>query len=439
MVDIADAADTADTADTVDAVMLHVAHAINDAHQRILAHNAVLPSDLATIINTIYARPYAFECACALANNRTVEVWFVIACKHGMWPLIHWLIFVYNAPNVHYGRAAFDAACAGGHESVARWLIDLYQFNAEDAGHILYTASGHGMFRLARHIFNRYESYFREPGVLTIHKIQTLADACEHDCVWFIRWLDRTYGLTLGDVCTRQMGAFAAACENGHWHLARWMALRFGLTRKHIRAAECMPLVVSCSNDQLCVARWLVKYFRLSVRDVRDRDNPTFMLACSSGCLGVAQWLTDEFHLTTRDARGCHNYALTRAARAGHTDIVRWLVERFGLGREGTRVNCSYCVKLVHDTTIHIPTMKWLITVFGRCHRRRHALRWNRILLIAAVDEACVDFAWWTVKRFGITPCDIKPAFDRYVHWAGIMPQNIARAQQWFDAVVAEQ
>ena len=437
------------TGDAVHAID-DVVHVINRAHQHILSHG---DSRLFDVIGKICDGPYADECAYALATTKTAGVWFAHACGRKRWPLMRWLLFVYGGPSARHAQSAFSMACASGHESIARWLIDTFWPGAEEIDHLIYVASDRGVFRLTKQLFTRYTPYFRAQATLVDHMRYVFASACKHRCIWFIRWLDRTYGLTVDDVCHYRMEAYTAACAGGHWPLVRWMTIRFGLTRKHIRDSGCDPLTSACSHGQLHVARWLVESFRLTVRDVRHHNNATFRSACCHGRLEVARWLADRFHLTTRDACSEHNTALIVACYDGHTAVAQWLVERFGLGRDGARVEPVYM--LVRITETAGVALKWLIALFGaRRHKKAGAYS---VLIDSTIEDDRVWFARWMVKRFGIIPYDVKPTLDAHVRPAHmrdariydaehdayiadpeITKQQAARAQRWFDAFAAE-
>lgn len=414
---------------------IDIVHAINSVHRRILPYRPPFASHEAEVIVEICGEPYAFECACALANDKTASVWFFGACTHGLWSLMRWLTFVYGDANAEHKNAAFKVACDHGHASVAWWLINTGWFGTEDASYIVRSASQNGMFRLTKRLLIHYESYFRGNGNLFIHKQGAFAAACKYNCIWFIRWLDRTYGLTLDDVRAYQMDAFRAACVHGHWSLARWMAIRFGLIREHIRETDSLPLVYACTSGQLHIARWLVEYFRLTAQDVRSSDNAPFRGACYRGHLELVQWMSDRFHLTARDARSHNNDALIMAARAGNIDIVRWLVCRFGLGREGSRVNYGPG-DWIKYTKAPIDIIKWLSERFTGS--RQQELAWQRVLVNAAANEDRAGFAWWAAKRFGIMPYGFEAASEMYRRMPGVTEQHVERARLWLAAFAAE-
>ena len=408
-----------------------VVHVINRAHQCILAHG---DSRLFDVIDKICDGPYAAECACALADGKTAGVWFAHACAHKWWSLIHWLLFMYGELDARHAKSAFAMACAHGHGSVARWLIDKFWPGTEEIDYLVYIASNGRVFRLTKQLFTRYTPYFRAQATLVNHVRDAFANACRHRRIWFIRWLDQTYGLTVDDVCHRQMEAFTAACAGGHWPLARWMVIRFELTREHICDADCDPLAAACLCGQLHVAQWLVARFRLAAQDVRGQYNSTFIGACSNGHLEVARWLADRFCLTARDAHSGHNAALITASYNGHMAMARWLVERFGLGREGMRVGPTYIS--VRGTEITCVTVKWLLMLF-RVNRRKKANIYH-VLIESTAEEDRIWFAHWMAKRFGIMPCDVESTLDAYTRYANTTKHQAERAQRWFNAFAAE-
>ena len=341
---------------------------------------------------------------------------------------------MYGEHNARRANLAFSTACIYGHESVAGWLIDMNWLDIRNADYIPRLAAERGMFRLAKRLFNRYVPYFREHNTLAAHKAYAFTNACRRRCIWFIRWLDKTYGLTLEDVRDSNMAAFSAACWNGDWSLARWMAIRFELTRKHIRDAGCAPLENACVRGHLHVVRWLVESFHLTARDVRCNHNSAFTLACATGSLDVVQWLTERFHLTTLDVVSEQNRALTSASRNGHEDVVRWLMWRFGLGREGARVNPTRL--LVYDIRMASDTLEWLLTVLGL--GRHGQAKLHRVLIEFAADEKRVEFTRQMAKRFGVIPYDVELALDAYKRRPVVTALRVARAQRWSDAFAAE-
>lgn len=413
-----------------------VVRAINDAHRRILAAASGPDDQLVDVIRCIYDRPYAYECACALANSATAAGWFVGACTHGMWPLLRWLVFMYGDANGRYGYLALDTACLHGHESIAKWLIDMSWYTVDDIKHMIWAPLAPGRFRLVKYMFSRHERVFREQNILIICKRCAFTWACKYRCIWFIRWLDKTYGLTQDDARHREMYAFMVACRYGHWRLARWMTTRFDLTRAHIRAADHLPLINACSGGQLHIVRWLVERFRLGAQDMRARHNQAFVYACEHGHLELVQWMTDRFRLTTRDANSRHNHALLGVMDKGNIVMARWLIARFGLGRDGARVGYYHSELIPYQTKIPADTQKWFIATFELYRRQKDD--WHRLIIDAASYEDHVAFAWWMVKKFGIMPCDIKPALDMYVRRTNITAQRIECAQRWFDAYAVE-
>ena len=408
-----------------------IVRAINEAHRLILAYVPSPDERFLDVIDKICSGPYALECAYALVNGETAYIWFTHACTHKIWPLVHWLMSMYGKANAYNIYWTFSEVCAYGHEPVARWLIDQFWLDDNDAGHMVRTVSSSRMFQLTRQVLNRYECYLREHDQLTKYKRCAFANACKYKCIWFIRWLDKTHGLTLDDVCAFQMQAFADACANGHWYLARWMAIRFELTRKHIRDADYAPLAGACEGGQLHIARWLVESFRLTARDVRGGSMSMLAGACGNGHLDVAQWLTDRFRLTVWDACSGHNYALELAIRRGHVVLLQWLVTRFGLGREGSRVNYRYMLATCTEKSSN--ALKWMLMALGPM--RYIDTNWHQLIIQHASNEDTVEFAWWMVKRFGIMPRDIKPALDKYNHRSS---RAAACACRWFDAFAAE-
>lgn len=422
----------------VDIIYIDIVRVINDAHRRILAAEAAYDSKPTNLLGEICGKPYAFECACALANDKTASLWFVGACARGVWRLMRWLLLVFGDASLRRKNLAFSEACVHRRGAVAKWLLNIPWYAAENEDYLLQLASNNGMFRVVRYILGRYDRYFRERDRVTSHKRRVLSDACARRCIWFIRWLDNTYGLTRDDVCHDQMYAFACACAYGHWPLARWMAIRFGLTREDIRTADCQPLVITCMNGHMTIARWLVERFRLTARDVRGYRNAVFIHTCMNGQLEMAQWLADRFCLTTWDARWEHNVAVIRAAQTGHMSVARWLVERFGLGREGARVDCSRHVLKGYDAAGPVESIKWLIATFEP-HLRREP-EWYDALVAVAADAKHAEFTVWMVKRFGIIPCAIKPTLYTYKRTLVWNPDDTraTHAQQWFDTYAAD-
>lgn len=420
---------TADAPQDIDAV-----HAINAAHQRILAHMSAPNTILADIIGEICDGPYALECAYALADGATTAIWFACACARAMWPLIRWLMFVYGKANAQYAELTFSSACARGHESVAMWLISTFWPGTKEVAYVSTIASDNGLFRLVRHILRCYELHSREAGPSILLKSQIFAGACRSKCIWFIRWLDKTYGLTTADVCECHMHVFAITCAHGHWSLARWLAIRFNLTRTHIRAADCMPLQWACEWGQLHMVRWLVESFRLTVRDVRGGNSMMLAGACNNGHLDVAQWLTERFHLTTLDIRREHNSVLITAYRRGYIDVAQWLVERFGLGREGLPIDPADLLRLC--MTRNVGVMKQLIATFRlrRCTKDKLC----EAVIESAAHEHRAELVRYMMNRYDIIPSDMMQALKDYENNKYVPAQNIVRAQQWFAAVTAE-
>ena len=411
-------------------VAIEAVHAINEAHRRIYA---LQPNGkLSDVVDDICRGPYALECAYALASATTADTWFRGAYGHKIWPLMRWLIFMYGTVNARCRNLAIDAMHARGYEHICRWVINMPWYEAADAGYLVQNMAHKGMFQLVKYIFERYDWCFRRQNGQVLNKRHVFACACMHHCMWFIRWLDKTYGVTLDDVCGNTMDAFGAACEYGHWPLARWMAIRFNLTRTHIRRARDQPLIRACASGQLNVARWLTEHFRLTVQDARIDSGRAFIYACAYGHLDVAQWLADWFRLTTRDARACHNSALICAIYEGHTAIARWLAGRFGLGREGTRVS-GYHMLSTCTTSVPVDALKWYLTAFEPRWRHKDSL--YCILINAAGGKSHVEFAWWVARRFGIIPDDINDTFGTFKHNT---PRRAAHAQQWLDAFTAE-
>lgn len=409
-----------------------VAYAINDAHRHLLA---CTPNDnLSHVIDVICSGSYAPECAYALANRETAPTWFIRACARGMWTLAQWLMFMYGGFGVDYTQSAFNAACAHGHESIARRLITQSWFGARNAQSVIRVSSQYGIFRVTKQAFDRYGLYLSEHNTLTEYKQHAFVNACEYGCVWFIRWLDKTYGLDVDDVRNHRMDAFTTACAHGHWPLARWMVIRFELTRKHIRDAGCQSLIRPCAHGQIHIVRWLVEHFRLTARDIRNTKTMAFIEACANGHLELVQWLTDRFRLTTRDARSGHNHALIITGCGGHIAMMQWLVARFGLGRDGARVDYGY--PLMRTTESVIAATKWVLMAFGLARRKKY--RWYPAIISYAADEDTVEMAWWIVRRFGITPCDIEPSLNRYNNWLSVTARGDGPAQRWFDAFAAE-
>ena len=407
--------------------------AINDAHRRILECESSRHAFFSAI-DTICGKPYAFECTCALANDGTAAIWFAGARSHAVWPLMRWLLRMYGEINAQYKRVAIDTACEHGHESVVRWLISLSWFDADGIDHAVAAASSSGMFRLAKYVLIRYDAQLREQNMLIFVKRRTFVHACAHRCVWCIRWLDRTYGLTLADVLSNDMDAFAAACANGHWYLARWMATKFGLTREHISHAYYEPLIQTCARGHLDIAQWLVEYFRLVARDVRMF--PVFARACTKGHLGVARWLADRFCLTTRDARSRHNNALIGASREGHMAIAQWLVARFGLGRDGSRVRDNYFALPAYYMDIPVDTLKWLLTKFGPWSQQKDD--WYVMIVQLAASGAHTNFARWIAKRFGVMPRSLWTALRHFRCRPDTTKREGERARRWIAAYAAE-
>ena len=424
-------------ADLVHADLVHadLVHAINDTHRLILAIEATHEDRLIDIIYDVCDKPYAFECACALANSTTSATWFVGACARNIWPLIHWLIFMYGDANARYKHTAFCAACTHGHGSVARWLSKLSWYGVKDAEDMIHATSNNGMFRLTKHMLILYEWYFHEQGDSVYLKRYTLVQACKHRRIWFIRWLDEVYGLTHDDICADDMDAFATACEKGHWRMARWMTIRFDLTKVDMREAIYMPLIAACARGQLHIARWLVECFRLGARDVRHGNNAVFVRACANGHLEVAQWLADQFRLVTRDARSRHNGAVIGASQGGHTSVAQWLVTRFGLGREGSRVSGYYTIS-TYTTLAPVDALKWYAMTFEP--RRRHADSLYHTLINAAGSKSHAEFAWWAAKRFGVMPTDVETMLDWYKQQPDVPEWLVAEAQRWSAAYAAE-
>ena len=418
-------------------ISINIVHAINDAHRRILEAKSSPEKGLTGTINDILSKPYALECAYALADKRTSGVWFVGACAHEQWPLLRWLIYMYGKPYVAYPERAFYAACKHRREAIALWLTRLYCYDVDNANSMLRYALDQGMFRLAKHFFKEYDFCFAVPNDIVELKRTAFVRACKYKCIWFIRWLIKTYGLTQNDVRYEQMDALGSACAHGHWRLARWMVIKFELTRMHIRSAQCDPLIRACANGQRPIAQWLVEHFRLGAPYARADRNDAFTRACGRGQLEIVQWMSDRFQMTTRDACAHHNTALARAVESGHIAVAQWLVARFGLGREGVRISmkCFYI-------GMPIVTMKWIITSLGS--HRRWKDDWYTQLVSAVSCEGYMEFAWWVAKKFGIAPYDIKPTVDAYINRLRALvhrsahTQRIERVQQWFDAIAAE-
>lgn len=415
---------------------IEVARAINSAHQRILTCEASYNDEWYEVMYAICDGPYGLECAYALADRKTAHIWFASACAHAQWPLIRWLMLMYGEDLARSKTLALDAACGHKREAVARWLIGRFQFGAGEATRMIHLTADNGMFRLTKRILIRYGLYLAGQNMLLMHKRYAFKHACAHKCIWFIKWLDKKYELTINDACYQRMDAFTNACENGHWSLARWMAARFGFTRGHIRAANWRPLAQTCQRGQLYVLRWLVEYFHLVARDIRAENNLAFVYACEYGHLGVAQWLTDRFHLTARDARSPHNWALLEASYSGHIDVARWLVERFGLGREGSRVSYVYQDVSVYGLDADINTVKWFITTFEPCRQQEH--KWYTAIIEAAADKNRVEFAWWIVRRLSIAPYMLGAAVEWYRRRADVTELNIMNVNRWFATYVAE-
>lgn len=374
---------------------LEVAHAINDARASM---DSGKRSHMHNVACSICMKPYALECVQALANRETAGIWFISACTCGKLAIIKWLMAMFSKSVYAVCIDALEAACGTRRASTYKYLMTVFTLSPGRVyeRRLIEHVSKAGMFRTTKWMFEQYASAFRHAGLFTGTKRCALATACDYGCQWFIRWLDRTYGISVDDVLANNGAIFEHACGSGELSVAQWMATRFDLTKRQLHDNKCHALAVACRDGHLHIVRWLVTRFGLNVRDVRADNGRAFQAACGSGRLELAQWLADRFQLTTRDARQ-GQVAIYYAYINEDSAMVKWLMTRFGLGREGSRVAHGNMTMWMGVDT-YLEFHKWFFETVGLA---RH-LCWRWVLIELLNKWQNLELARWVAKRFGV-------------------------------------